>query len=101
MLEKLLQYHQNLASPEFVENLINRINHAFRLRNMILAATSILGLIAGIVGIIKLWPNSDKMYLSSLNLQGFGEYQLLLASLSIVGLLTFITWLFNDEFERP
>lgn len=101
MIEKLLQYHQNLVSQEFIEKLLQRINYSFRLRHSILAVTSILGLIAGLVGFIKLWPANSEIYFLNLNNAGLGEHTLLAISLSIVGLLAFIAWLFNDEFERP
>ncbi|NVJ65485.1 MAG: hypothetical protein HWE16_03290 [Gammaproteobacteria bacterium] len=44
MLEKLLKYHQNLLSDDFVQGVLKRIEKAYQTRIMVLGLASMLGL---------------------------------------------------------
>ena len=96
MLKNILKYHQQLVSQEFVDNLMKRINRQYQQRHLILGTFITLGFIAAIVGFIKLWPTNMLSYFDNLN-----SSTMIVTSFCIVALTVFITWLLNDEFERP
>ncbi|NVK21071.1 MAG: hypothetical protein HWD86_01005 [Kangiellaceae bacterium] len=96
MLEQILKYHQQLISQEFVDSLMNRIQKQYQQRHLILGVFITLGFIAGILGFIKLWPTNMLNYFDNLN-----HETMLVTSLCVVALTVFVTWLLNDEFERP
>lgn len=92
MLEQILKYHQQLVSEEFIENLIKKIEHQYRLRQTVIGLFVCLGLIAGVIGFIKIWPESFMI-----GLEGITTESIIMLATLVVSFILFVLWLSNEE----
>lgn len=95
MLKSLLTYHQQLIGDDFIHQLMNKIDTAYKRRQWILGICSILGIIFGYVGLQTIWP---QQWLLLQYLPDNSFY--ILETIAIVSVGCVLTWVFKDEFEH-
>ncbi len=97
MLERLLEYHQNLISDEFIQALLTRIQKRYQTRVLVLGIFSLLGLAAALIavnGLLELnWYRSFEQYLTDMNLT------MVASIVAAIGFIGFVVWIFNEEIQ--
>jgi len=88
MLDEILKYNETPENDDFVAGVIKRVQQQQRTRRLILTVTGITGGAFGAVGVLMI-SNGIGRLLTDANV--------LPASVALVGIAAFLTWLFQDE----
>ena len=88
MLDELLRYHETPQDDEFNAEVMKRVRHQQRRRRLILSSTGIVGGAFGAAGVLLISDSVSRL---------IADANVLPASIALVGVAVFLTWLFQDE----
>jgi len=88
MLNEILEYHETPKNDDFVAGVMKRVRRQQRVRRLILTATTMVGAAFGASGVLMLSDSVGRL---------ITEANVLPASITLVGIAVFMTWLFRDE----
>ena len=88
MLDEILEYHETPQDDNFVAGVLKRVRHQQRMRRLILTATGMVGASFGAVGILLISDSINRL---------ITDTNVLPVSVTLVGLVALLAWLFQDE----
>ena len=88
MLDKILEYHGTPEDDNFVAGVMKRVRRQQRMRRLILTATGMVGASFGAVGILLISDSINRL---------ITDTNVLPVSVTLVGLVALLAWLFQDE----
>jgi len=88
MLDEILEFHETPQDDNFVAGVLKRVRHQQRMRRLILTATGMVGASFGAVGILLISDSINRL---------ITDTNVLPVSVTLVGLVALLAWLFQDE----
>ena len=88
MLDEILEFHETPQDDNFVAGVMKRVRHQQRMRRLILTATGMVGASFGAVGILLISDSLNRL---------ITDANVLPVSVTLVGLVAILAWLFQDE----
>ena len=88
MLDEMLKYHESPQDDNFVTGVIKGVQRQQRMRRLILTVTGLIGASFGAAGLLMISDSVNRL---------ITDANVLPVSVALVGLVAFMTWLFQDE----
>ena len=88
MLNEILEFHESPQDDNFVAGVMNRVRHQQRMRRLILTATGMVGASFGAIGMLLISDSINRL---------ITDTNVLPVSVTLVGLVAILAWLFQDE----
>ena len=88
MLDEILEFHETPQDDNFVAGVMKRVRHQQRMRRLILTATGMVGASFGAIGMLLISDSINRL---------ITDTNVLPVSVTLVGLVAILAWLFQDE----